>query len=90
MRDFKELLESDRAHVFDGAMGTELYARGVFINRCFDELNLSNPRLVLDVHKGYRSAGADVLETNTFGANRFKPVPFPARSGAAEFDPSVH
>ncbi len=58
--------------VFDGAMGTELYNRGVFINRCFDELNLSNPDLVKEVHRGYRKAGVDVLETNTFGANRFK------------------
>ncbi len=58
--------------VFDGAMGTELYNKGVFINRCFDEMNLSNPDLVREVHRGYRKAGVDVLETNTFGANRFK------------------
>ncbi|HET9481487.1 MAG TPA: bifunctional homocysteine S-methyltransferase/methylenetetrahydrofolate reductase, partial [Candidatus Polarisedimenticolia bacterium] len=58
--------------VFDGAMGTELYNRGVFINRCFDEMNLSSPDLVRDVHRGYRKAGVDVLETNTFGANRLK------------------
>jgi homocysteine S-methyltransferase len=53
-------------------MGTMLYARGVFINRCFDELNLSNPELVSSVHLDYVAAGADLLETNTFGANRFK------------------
>jgi methionine synthase / methylenetetrahydrofolate reductase (NADH) len=58
--------------VFDGAMGTMLYARGVFINRCFDELNLSNPGLVRSVHQEYLEAGADVLETNTFGAHRLK------------------
>jgi len=58
--------------VFDGAMGTELYNKGVFINRCFDEMNLSSPDLVRDVHRGYRKVGVDVLETNTFGANRFK------------------
>lgn len=58
--------------VFDGAMGTMLYARGVFLNRCFDELNLSNPDLVRQVHLEYVEAGADVLETNTFGAHRFK------------------
>jgi methionine synthase I (cobalamin-dependent)/5,10-methylenetetrahydrofolate reductase len=58
--------------VFDGAMGTMLYARGVFLNRCFDELNLSNPDLVRQVHDEYVEAGADVLETNTFGAHRFK------------------
>ena len=50
MRDFKELLESDGIHVFDGAMGTMLYAKGVYINRCYDELNLSNPDPVREVH----------------------------------------
>src|SRR5262249_53694526 len=49
-----------------------LYARGVFLNRCFDELNLSNPTLVRAVHEEYLDAGADVIETNTFGAHRFK------------------
>jgi len=58
--------------VFDGAMGTMLYARGVFLNRCFDELNLSSPGLVRQVHAEYLEAGAEVLETNTFGAHRFK------------------
>ena len=58
--------------VCDGAMGTMLYARGVFLNRCFDELNLSNPNLVQSVHREYLEAGAEVIETNTFGAHRFK------------------
>jgi homocysteine S-methyltransferase len=58
--------------VFDGAMGTMLYGRGVFLNRCFDELNLSNPALVRQVHDEYVEAGADVIETNTFGAHRYK------------------
>jgi methionine synthase / methylenetetrahydrofolate reductase (NADH) len=58
--------------VCDGAMGTMLYARGVFLNRCFDELNLSNPALVRAVHEEYLDAGADLVETNTFGAQRFK------------------
>ncbi len=58
--------------VCDGAMGTMLYAKGVFINRCFDELNLSMPALVKEIHQGYVKAGAEVLETNTFGANAFK------------------
>jgi homocysteine S-methyltransferase len=58
--------------VFDGAMGTMLYGRGVFVNRCFDELNLSNPNLVKQVHAEYLAAGAEVIETNTFGAHRFK------------------
>src|SRR5512147_1380197 len=58
--------------VFDGAMGTMIYARGVFLNRCFDELNLSNPAMVRTIHDEYLAAGADVIETNTFGAHRFK------------------
>ena len=61
--------------VCDGAMGTQLYARGVFLNRCFDELNLSQPALVREVHQEYLWAGAEILETNTFGANRLKLEP---------------
>ena len=53
-------------------MGTMLYNKGVFINQCYDELNLRAPDLIRDVHKAYRKAGAEVLETNTFGANRLK------------------
>jgi homocysteine S-methyltransferase len=53
-------------------MGTLLYARGVFLNRCFDALNLQEPDMVSEVHEDYARAGADVLETNTFGANRIK------------------
>jgi homocysteine S-methyltransferase len=58
-----------RSVLCDGAMGTSLYARGVFINRCFDELNLSQPELVRTVHDEYLQAGAEIIETNTFGAN---------------------
>ena len=68
---FRERLERGTV-VFDGAMGTMLYGRGVFVNRCFDELNLSNPNLVRQVHAEYLAAGAEVIETNTFGAHRFK------------------
>ena len=53
-------------------MGTVLYARGIFINRCYDELNLSDPGLILSIHEEYLQAGAEILETNTFGANRFR------------------
>ncbi len=53
-------------------MGTMLYAKGIFLNKCFDELNLAQPDLVLGVHQEYVRAGADLIETNTFGANRFK------------------
>jgi len=56
----------------DGAMGTMLYARGVFINRCYDELNLSQPELVREIHAEYLQAGAEVIETNTFGANAMR------------------
>jgi homocysteine S-methyltransferase len=56
----------------DGAMGTVIYARGVFINRCYDELNLSDPGLILSIHEEYLQAGADIIETNTFGANRIR------------------
>ena len=56
----------------DGAMGTELYARGIFINRCYDELNLSQPDLISEVHRAYLQAGAEIIETNTFGANSFR------------------
>src|SRR6201996_8495440 len=56
----------------DGAMGTSLYARGVFINRCYDELNLSQPDLIRSVHDEYLQAGAELIETNTFGANSFR------------------
>jgi methionine synthase I (cobalamin-dependent)/5,10-methylenetetrahydrofolate reductase len=58
--------------VCDGAMGTMLYGKGIFINRCFESLNLSQPDLVSGVHRAYLAAGADVLETNTFGASRVK------------------
>jgi len=63
---------SDRFVLADGAMGTVLSARGVFINRCFDELNLSDPNLIVAVHEEYLQAGAEIIETNTFGANRFR------------------
>jgi homocysteine S-methyltransferase len=63
---------NQRVLVCDGAMGTMLYAQGVFINRSFDALNLSDPQRVLSVHEAYAQSGADVLETNTFGANRIK------------------
>ena len=56
----------------DGAMGTLLYAKGIFINRCYDELNLSQPELIRGIHHEYLQAGAEIIETNTFGANSFR------------------
>src|ERR1700734_1375932 len=61
-----------RTVLCDGAMGTSLYARGIFINRCYDELNLSQPELVRTVHEEYLQAGAEIIETNTFGANALR------------------
>lgn len=63
---------SQRVLVCDGAMGTMLYAKGIFLNRSFDELNLTQPDLVAEVHQAYVRGGSDVIETNTFGANRIK------------------
>jgi len=70
-RQFREALAT-RALVADGAMGTMLYSKGVFFNRCYDELSLSQPNLVKQVHDEYVKAGAEILETNTFGANRMR------------------
>ncbi len=70
----KNIIETlnERTLVFDGAMGTTIYSRGVFINTCFDELNLSRPDLIKEIHQEYVDAGADVILTNTFGANSIK------------------
>jgi homocysteine S-methyltransferase len=65
-------------------MGTEIYRRGVFINRCFDDLSRTDPNLVREVHTEYRRAGAQVLETNTFGANRFRLQGYGLESQVAE------
>ena len=72
MKDFISTLADSHVYLFDGAMGTMLYSKGVFINRCYDELNLRSQELVLDVHRSYVRAGAEILETNTYGANQFK------------------
>ncbi len=73
---FWELISGTEVVLFDGAMGTVLYQKGVFINRCFDELVLVQPDLIREVHQAYASAGAQILETNTFGANRTKLVAY--------------
>jgi methionine synthase I (cobalamin-dependent)/5,10-methylenetetrahydrofolate reductase len=75
MKAFRDRLHKE-VIVFDGGVGTYLYEKGVFINTCFDELNLTNPDIVAEVHRDYVNAGADVVETNTFGANRFKLTPY--------------
>jgi methionine synthase I (cobalamin-dependent)/5,10-methylenetetrahydrofolate reductase len=71
MTQFADIF-ANRPILADGAMGTVLYARGVFINRCYDELNLTDPGLILSIHEEYLQAGAELIETNTFGANRFR------------------
>jgi methionine synthase / methylenetetrahydrofolate reductase(NADPH) len=70
-KPFRERL-NEGTIVFDGGMGTMLYSKGIYVNRCFDELNLSAPHLVRQVHEEYLRAGAEVIETNTFGASSFK------------------
>jgi methionine synthase I (cobalamin-dependent)/5,10-methylenetetrahydrofolate reductase len=72
MTSLDRLLDPAAITVFDGAMGTMLYSKGVFINQCYDELNVRAPDLVRDVHAAYVKAGAEVLESNSFGANRIK------------------
>jgi homocysteine S-methyltransferase len=75
-----------RPVLFDGAMGTTLYARGIFINRCYDELNLSQPELVRNIHEEYLQAGAEVVETNTFGANAIRLERYGLRDRVAEIN----
>src|SRR5438552_3906084 len=68
---FQDRLKSSPV-LCDGAMGTLLYSKGIFINRCYDELNVSEPELIRGIHQEYLHSGAEVIETNTFGANSFR------------------
>ena len=74
MRDLINIIEkmNDTPLIFDGAMGTVIYEKGIFINTCYDELNLTRPDLIKSIHQEYIDAGCDVILTNTFGANKFK------------------
>ena len=72
MESFNDKLAKSRVILADGAMGTILHARGIGFDKCFDELNLSNPGAVAEIHRAYIEAGAQLIITNTFGANRFK------------------
>ena len=86
MKNFREIIENDRVYVFDGAVGTRLYDKGVYINRSYDELNLVAPDLVREVHEEYIKAGADVIETNSFGATRHKLQPYGLESRLREIN----
>ena len=70
----KNILEKikERPLIFDGAMGTMIYSKGVFINTCYEHLCITNPGLIAGIHQAYVDAGADVIETNSYGANRIK------------------
>ena len=84
-RPILEVLE-ERAMLCDGAVGTMMYEKGIFVNRCFDELNIREPRLVQDIHRAYIEAGAEIIETNTFGANPFKLEKFGLEQRTAEIN----
>ena len=76
----------DAPLVFDGAMGAVIYERGVFINVCYDELNLRNPALIRQIYEDYVDAGADAITLNTFGANAVKLRPYNLADRAAEIN----
>jgi methionine synthase I (cobalamin-dependent)/5,10-methylenetetrahydrofolate reductase len=84
----KDFLDSLHEQVLlcDGAMGTMIYSKGVYLNSCFDELNLINPDLIKDIHRDYIQSGADIIETNTFGANRYKLKKFGLEDKVAEIN----
>src|SRR6266550_2676027 len=86
MRNFRDILDSDTIQVFDGAMGTMLYSKGIYINRSYDELNLVAPDLVRDVHTEYVRAGADVIETNTYSSTFHKLQPYGLEASLREIN----
>lgn len=86
MKNFRDILDADGVYVFDGAVGTRLYDKGIYINRSYDELNLAAPDLVREVHDEYVHAGADIIETNSFGATRHKLQPYGLESKSREIN----
>jgi methionine synthase I (cobalamin-dependent)/5,10-methylenetetrahydrofolate reductase len=86
---FEQLLKSDRPILADGAMGTMLHSLGVPLDACFDALNLTQPEVVQEIHRAYIEAGAQIIETNTFGANRHKLATFGLDSNVTEINRSA-
>src|SRR5260370_19016683 len=86
MRNFRDILDSDIIQVFDGAMGTMLYSKGIYINRSYDELNRVAPDLVRDVHTEYVRAGADSIETNTYSSTFHKLQPYGLEASLREIN----
>ncbi len=86
MKNFRETLEGDGIYVFDGAIGSMLYSKGIYINRSYDEVNLTSPDLVREVHEEYVRAGADIIQTNTFSANPHKLQQFGLESQMREIN----
>jgi 5,10-methylenetetrahydrofolate reductase/methionine synthase I (cobalamin-dependent) len=70
-QSFKQALEN-RVLLTDGGIGTEIYSRGFFVNRCYEELNLTNSNIIKEIHTSYADAGAEIITTNTFGANKLQ------------------
>ena len=83
---FFELLETRRPLLSDGAMGTVLNQRSISFEDCFDNLNLTRPALVAEVHREYIGAGSQIIQTNTYGANRFKLARFGLEGKGAEIN----
>ena len=86
MKNFRDVLDSDTIQVFDGAMGTMLYSKGIYINRSYDELNLVAPDLVREVHSEYVRAGADIIETNTYSSTFHKLQPYGLEASLREIN----
>jgi methionine synthase I (cobalamin-dependent)/5,10-methylenetetrahydrofolate reductase len=81
-----QLSSSTAPLISDGAMGTLLNSRGVALDQCFDALNLSNPNLIMEIHRAYIEAGAQIIQTNTFGANRFKLAAYGLEDSVAQLN----
>jgi len=86
MNKFLELLSKEKPIISDGAMGTVLHQKGIRFDECFDQLNITHPAIVADVHRAYIEAGSNMIQTNTFGANRYKLAQFGLEDKVAEIN----